>query len=73
MVPKMIQSRSMLIQLKTDLPEVENFGIKHGWKVLELRNNFHYWNFFRFERDFELKFGEASKVQIQLEFNSIFF
>jgi hypothetical protein len=53
----MIQFPSNLIQFKTDLPEVKKFGIKYGWKFIEIRNNFPYWNFFRFRRNFELKFG----------------
>jgi hypothetical protein len=31
-------------------------------KVIEVRNNFTYRNFTRFENDFELKFKEAFKV-----------
>jgi hypothetical protein len=45
---------SSLIQFKTDLPEVKKiFGIKYGWKSLELRNNFPYWNISRFGSEFE--------------------
>jgi hypothetical protein len=52
-----------LIQFKTDLPDVKNFGIKYGWKGLDLRNSFSYWNFSRFRREFELKFREDLMIQ----------
>jgi hypothetical protein len=40
---------------KRCLPLLERFQIKYGWKELEIRNNFPYRNFSRFELTFELK------------------
>jgi hypothetical protein len=40
------------------LPVLEKLEVKYGWKELELRNNFPYINFSRFEKEFELKFRE---------------
>jgi hypothetical protein len=51
---------SNLIQFKQDLPELRKFEIKYGWKVFEIKNNFPYKDFLRFEINFELKFREAS-------------
>jgi hypothetical protein len=36
----------------------KKFQIKYGWKDIEIRNNFSYRNFFRFEMEFELKIRE---------------
>jgi hypothetical protein len=47
-----------VIQSKQDLPELGEFEIKYGWRLLGMRNNFPYRNFLRFEMDFELKFRE---------------
>jgi hypothetical protein len=33
--------------------------LKYGWKGLEIRKNFSYINFSRFEMEFELKFKEV--------------
>jgi hypothetical protein len=40
--------------------ELGKFEIKYGWKVFQIRNNFPYTNFLRFEMDLELKFRESS-------------
>jgi hypothetical protein len=40
------------------LPVLEKLEVKYGWKELEIRNNFPYINFSRFEKEFELKFRE---------------
>jgi hypothetical protein len=45
-------------QSKWCLPLLEKLEIKYGWKELEIRNNFPYTNFSRFEKEFELKFRE---------------
>jgi hypothetical protein len=42
-----------LIQLKDELPLLENFQIKYEFEGLEKRNNFLHKNFSRFELDFE--------------------
>jgi hypothetical protein len=44
------------------LSELENFQIKYGFEGFEIRNNFPYRNFSRFEKDFELKFEKASMI-----------
>jgi hypothetical protein len=41
--------------------------IKYGWKELEIRNNFSYRNFSRFEMKFELKIREASMSWISID------
>jgi hypothetical protein len=38
----------------------QKIEIKYVWKVFEIRNNFTYKDFLRFEMDFELKFREFS-------------
>jgi hypothetical protein len=53
---EIIQIRQNLIQTKTDTPVLQKFGIKYVWKLFEIRNNFPYSNFSRFEMEFELKF-----------------
>jgi hypothetical protein len=45
----------------------QKFQIKYGLKELEIRNNFPYRNFSRFEMEFELKIGEASMSRNSLE------
>jgi hypothetical protein len=37
---------------------LNKFQIKYGWKEIEIRNNFYYRNFSRFEMKFELKIRE---------------
>jgi hypothetical protein len=37
---------------------LQKFEIEYGWKELEIRNNFSYRNFSRFEKEFEQKFRE---------------
>jgi hypothetical protein len=39
---------------------LQKWEIKYGWKELEMRNNFVYKGFLRFEIDTEQKFIEAS-------------
>jgi hypothetical protein len=39
---------------------LQKFEIKYGWKRFEVRNNFAYRNFLKFQMDFELKIMEAS-------------
>jgi hypothetical protein len=41
--------------------------LKYGWKGLEIRKNFSYINFSRFEMEFELKFKEVSMSWNSLE------
>jgi hypothetical protein len=43
-------------RFKRYIPVLQNFEIKYGLKVHEIRNNFPYTNFLRFRMDFELKF-----------------
>jgi hypothetical protein len=45
---------------KRYLTRVQIFEIKYGWKEFEIRINFPYRNFSRFEMEFELKFRELS-------------
>jgi hypothetical protein len=40
---------------KRYLTVLKKFQIKYGWKEIEIRNNFPYRNFSRFEMEFELK------------------
>jgi hypothetical protein len=49
-----------LVGIQTNLPELEKFEIKYGFKGFEERNNVLHSNFFRFEMYFELKFRELS-------------
>jgi hypothetical protein len=46
---------------------LQKFQIKFGWKELEIKNNFPYRNFSRFEMKFELKLREALISSISLE------
>jgi hypothetical protein len=50
-----------LIRSKIDLNKLENFEIKYVAIGFELRNNFPYSNFSRFEMEFELKFRDSSR------------
>jgi hypothetical protein len=43
-----------------DLPVLKNFEIKYGHEGFEGGNNFLQRTVFRFELDFELKFGEVN-------------
>jgi hypothetical protein len=47
------------------------FQIKYGSVGFEIRNKFSYWHFYRFKMNFELKFKQGSKIQIQVEFDWI--
>jgi hypothetical protein len=47
-----------LPQLKKDLPDVEFFKIKYGWKWFEIGNMFSHWNVSKFRMKFEVKFKE---------------
>jgi hypothetical protein len=42
------------------LSQLKKFEIKYVWKVFEIRNNFPYNDFLKFEMNFELKLREAS-------------
>jgi hypothetical protein len=60
-----IQTRSNDFKFSSDfysfkrwLPLLQNFKIKYGWKELEIRSNFPYYNFSRFKMEFELKIRE---------------
>jgi hypothetical protein len=50
---------------KSDLPRLKKFQVKCGFEVFQIRNNFPYRNFFRFEADFEWKFREVLGFEIQ--------
>jgi hypothetical protein len=41
-----------------DPPRIEKIPVKYGWKEIEIKNNFPYRNFSRFQIEFELKFRE---------------
>jgi hypothetical protein len=45
----------------------QKFQVKYGWKGLEIRNNFPYRNFSRFEMKFEPKIKELLWVENSLE------
>jgi hypothetical protein len=49
---------------KRCLPQLQKFQMKYGWKELEIRNNFPYRNFSRFETEFEQEFRELLRVEI---------
>jgi hypothetical protein len=44
------QNHSNLIQTKTILPELENFGIKYEVVGFEAMNKYPYWNFNKFAK-----------------------
>jgi hypothetical protein len=46
-------------------PELETFQIKYRFEWFEERNNFLHKNFSRFNVDFEWKFREATRFEIQ--------
>jgi hypothetical protein len=46
--------------IESEPSQHENFEIKFGSKVFQIKNNFPYRYFLRFEIDFELKFREAA-------------
>jgi hypothetical protein len=48
-----------LIQSKDGPLLLQNFQIKYGFVENEIRNNFLYWNFLKFEIEFELKIKKA--------------
>jgi hypothetical protein len=56
-----IQTRSNLICSKWHLPELENFEIIYGYEGFDVRNNFPYRNFLRFEMDLELKIKRSCR------------
>jgi hypothetical protein len=49
---------------KRYIPALKKFEIKYGWKEFELRINFPYRNFSRFEMEFEVKFREFMWVEL---------
>jgi hypothetical protein len=57
---EIFQNRLNSIQTKTDPPMPQKFELKYGWRAFEVRNNFPYKGFIRFEMDFELKIREFS-------------
>jgi hypothetical protein len=57
------QTKSNLFCSKGGLPVLENFEIKYGAEGVELRNNFPYWNFSRFRREFELNSRKLLSVE----------
>jgi hypothetical protein len=57
---EIFQNRRNSIQTKIDPPVPQKFELKYGWRAFEVRNNFPYKGFLRFEMDFELKFREVS-------------
>jgi hypothetical protein len=67
------QIYSNLIRSKQDLSQLRKFEIKYGWKLFKIRNIFPYKNFLRFEKDFELKFREASMSwqQEKIDWNAL--
>jgi hypothetical protein len=70
---QIFQIYSNLIRSKQDLSQLRKFEIKHGWKLFKIRNIFPYKNFLRFEKDFELKFREASMSwqQEKIDWNAL--
>jgi hypothetical protein len=50
---------------KKELPELKIFEIKYCYEGFEERNNFLHRNFSRLKMDFELKFRDASRFEIQ--------
>jgi hypothetical protein len=55
---KQIQICPNFDRYKRCVTVLKKLEIKYGWKDLEIRNNFPYRNFSRFEKEFELKFRE---------------
>ncbi len=54
-----------MIQSKDGVPEFKKIQIKYGCEGIKIRNNFPYWNFSKFGIEFELKFKEALRFEIQ--------
>jgi hypothetical protein len=54
-------------RLEKYIPRLRKIEIKYGWREFEIRNNFPYKRFLRFEMDYELKFREASMTRISIE------
>jgi hypothetical protein len=65
---KYSKSHSNLTRPKKDASKLKKFQIKYDREGFDVRNNFPYWNFFIFQMEFELKFGESSTSWIQLKF-----
>jgi hypothetical protein len=57
---KPISNSFKLSSIQQDLPGVQKFEIKYGWREFEIGNNFDYKCFLIFEMDVELKFRDAS-------------
>jgi hypothetical protein len=57
---EIFQNCQKSIQTKTDPPVPQKFELKYCCREFEVRNNFPYKCFLRFEMDFELKFREVS-------------
>jgi hypothetical protein len=62
------QMCSNLIWSKRGLPQPQKIEINYGWKGFEIRSNFTYRNFLKFEMDVELKIMEASMGWNSMEF-----
>jgi hypothetical protein len=54
-----------LILSKGGLPLIQKIQIKYEIVENEIRNNFSYWDFSKFETEFELKFKEALGIEFQ--------
>jgi hypothetical protein len=51
---------SDFLQVLNSARKLQKIQINYGWKEFEIRNNFSYRNFSKFEIEFELKFREVS-------------
>jgi uncharacterized protein YdhG (YjbR/CyaY superfamily) len=58
---EIIQIHSNLAQIKTSLPELENFKIKYGFEGFDEINNLIHRNFSRFKMNVKIK-SQESKV-----------
>jgi hypothetical protein len=58
------QIASNFARLEKYFPGLRKIEMKYGQKSLEIRINFPYRNFYRFEMEFEFKFREFSVVRI---------
>jgi hypothetical protein len=48
----------LIVLIKSDPTDFQQFEIKYGWREFEIRNNFSYRSFSRFKMEFELKFRQ---------------
>jgi hypothetical protein len=63
-----LQTDANLFLSKTGLLGLKMFRIKYGCERFEVRNNFPYRNFLRFEMDFKRKFREDSRLRFEMDF-----